>query len=83
MKTKEEIKQWLLENCVDEDGDLDLSNLDFSDFDGNVNIYNMIVKGNLNQSGQVVYGDLWQRCQIVKGDLYQDSQSVDGNLYQD
>ncbi len=32
MKTKEQIKKWILENCVDSDGDINLSNLDFSDF---------------------------------------------------
>lgn len=36
MKTKEEIKRWLLRHCVDKDGDLDLSCLDFSDFGGDV-----------------------------------------------
>ena len=34
MKNKEEIKEWLLKNAVDEDGDLNLSELDFSDFAG-------------------------------------------------
>lgn len=32
MKTREEIKKWILENCVDGDGDIDLRGLDFSDF---------------------------------------------------
>lgn len=44
MLSKEEIKKWLLENCVNEYGKLDLSGLDFSDFDGDVYIFGMKVK---------------------------------------
>lgn len=36
MKTKKEIKKWLLKNCINYIGNLDLSELDFSDFKGNV-----------------------------------------------
>ena len=36
--TAKEITEWLLENCVGSDGNLVLSNLDFSDFDGDVYI---------------------------------------------
>ncbi|MEG2379809.1 MAG: hypothetical protein RSB77_06260 [Bacilli bacterium] len=82
MKTKEEIKDWLLENCIDEDGDLILMNLDFSDFDKNIYISNMKVKGNLLQYNQKVQGDLWQSCQEVQGKLLQYSQKVEGDLYQ-
>ena len=60
MKTKEEIKKWLLENCIDSDGDLDLSGLDFSDFDGDIDMSYMVVKGNLYQDFQKVKGDLYQ-----------------------
>ena len=72
MKNKEEIKEWLLRNAVDEDGDLNLSGLDFSDFAGDVYISEMKVKG-----------DLYQRDQEVKGDLIQKYQKVEGSLYQD
>lgn len=49
MLSKQEIKKWLLENCVNEMGNLDLSGLDFSDFDGNVDISYMKVKLSLSQ----------------------------------
>lgn len=44
MKTKQEIRDWLLENAVGFSGNLDLSDLDLSDFDGNVYINYMKVK---------------------------------------
>lgn len=82
MKTKQEIKQWLLDNCVDEYGDLDLSDLDFSDFNGNVSILGMKVKHNLHQNAQEVGGYLVQSRQIVGRDLYQSNQKVANNLFQ-
>ena len=45
MKTIEELRNYLLENYVDENGNLVLDNLDFSDFQGNVYINNMKVQG--------------------------------------
>lgn len=44
MKTMEEAKNWLLDNCINENGDLDLSGMDFSGFDGNVLIAGIKVK---------------------------------------
>lgn len=82
MKTIEEVKQWLLENRVNKYGDLDLSGLDFSDFDGNVLICNMRVKKSLHQEYQNVGENLFQNVQKVGGNLYQSSQEVDKNLYQ-
>ena len=82
MKTKEEIKRWLLENCVDRYGNLDLSSLDFSDFEGNIFIGYMKVKNNLYQYYQMVGGSLFQSCQVVDGDLLQYGQKVQGNLNQ-
>lgn len=82
MKTKEEIKQWLLENCLDKDGDLDLSNLDFSDFNGNVLLFNMKVQKDLLQNNQQVGRDLRQDSQQVGRDLYQSYQEVQRGLYQ-
>lgn len=43
MKSIQETKQWLLENRKDEFGNLDLSELDLSDFDGDVYINRMKV----------------------------------------
>ena len=82
MKTNEEIKKWLLENCVDTYGNLVLEGLDFSDFEGDIFINGMQVKHSLYQHSQLVGGDLDQCCQVVGGDLLQDSQFVRGNIDQ-
>ena len=93
MKTKEEIKQWLLENCI-KDGKLDLSGLDFSDFYGEVDVSCMKVGGNLVQNYQEVSGNLmqndqkvglvlWQSEQTVGSALFQEKQKVGGSLWQD
>ena len=78
----EEVKKWLSKNRVDRYGDINLNGLDFSDFDGNVDISNMRVKGDLYQGYQKVEGNLNQANQEVKGDLYQCSQKVEGDLRQ-
>ena len=83
MKTIEEIRDWLLENAVDNEGDLILSELDLSNFDGNVYIYGMKVKKSLHQNFQKVGEDLWQNGQIVRKDLHQDCQDVGESLWQD
>ena len=83
MKSKEEIRNWLLENAVDYNGDLDLTCLDFGDFDGDILMSEMKVKKDLYQDWQEVEGDLYQFHQNVKGDLYQDYQTVEGVLRQD
>ena len=82
MKSNKEIKDWLLKNCVDKYGDLMLDNLDFSDFNGNIDINSMKVEGNLYQYNQEVKGNLYQGGQKVEGNLYQSGQEVEGNLYQ-
>lgn len=82
MKSKEEIKKWILKNCVNKLGNIDLTGLDFSDFDGSVFISNMIVKGSLCQRYQKVGGKLSQELQEVDGDLFQHGQIVGGSLYQ-
>ena len=81
-KKREEIKSWLLENCVDEKGDLDLSNLDFSDFEGDVDISSMKVKGSLFQDSHIVEGDLFQSFQKVKANLFQGYQKVEGKTHE-
>lgn len=82
MLSKEEIKKWLLDNCIDENGDLDLRDLDFSDFEGDVDISGMSVKKNLMQNLQEVGGYLCQDNQIVEEDLDQHEQRVKGTLCQ-
>jgi len=80
-KTIEETKEWLLENRTDKNGNLDLSGLDFSDFDGNVDISEMKVKRYLFQDNQKVGKTLFQHNQKVEGNLYQENQQVKGGLY--
>lgn len=82
MKTREEIKQWILDNCIDEGGDVDLRKLDFSDFDGDVWLSQMKVKKSLYQDHQEVGEELYQDEQKVNGDLYQNRQKVGGGLIQ-
>ena len=81
MKTIEESRDYLLENYVDEDGNLVLSDLDFSDFEGDVYISSMKVKGSLHQSGHEVQGSLDQSGHEVQGYLSQSHQEAEGNLY--
>ena len=82
MKTKLEIKKWLLENCVSKNGDLDLSGLDFSNFEGDLIISNMKVKNTLFQSHHEIGKALFQDDQHVGENLYQSDHCVGGNLYQ-
>lgn len=70
MKTIEEIKNWLLKNAVNDEGDLYLVGLDLSDFDGNVFISSMKVKNDLFQSFQIVGKNLYQTFQNVGEDFY-------------
>ncbi len=81
-KNREEIRNWLLENCVNENGDLDLTYLDFSNFDGNIYISCMKVKKDLIQSNQEVKANLFQSYQKVEGSLYQHTQKVEEDLWQ-
>ena len=78
-KTIEEVRDYLLENRVDEDGDLDLTGLDFSDFGGDVYIGRMNVQGDLFQSVHKVQGDLYQNKHEIQGNLYQSGHNVQGD----
>lgn len=69
--TIKDLEKIMLDNFVNEYGDLYISRLDFSDFDGDVYINIMKVKKNLYQN--------WQK---VGGDLIQDNQKVGGYLRQ-
>ena len=82
-KTINEVKYCLLENRLNEKGNLDLRGLDFSDFNGNVSVGAMKVKKHLFQDGQEVGKTLFQDSQKVKGNLYQLNQNVEGSLYQE
>ena len=82
MLSKKEIRNWLLKHCTDEFGNLDLSGLDFSEFNGNVIIAEMKVKKNLYQSWQNVGGSLFQGHQKVGRYLFQGGQIVGRHLTQ-
>lgn len=69
-KTIDEIRDWLLKNAVDSEGDLNLIGLDFSNFDGDVYIKYMQVKKSLDQSFQRVGNDLFQSNQTVGKKFY-------------
>ena len=90
--TAEEITKWILENCVDKNGIVNLKGLDFGNKNVDIsflkttgNLYqdSQKVGGNLYQDSQKVGGVLHQSCQKVDGDLYQNNQEVAKNLYQD
>lgn len=67
----DKVRDWLLENRIDKDGHLDLRGLDFSEFEGDVYISEMIVKGNLCQNDQYVYGNIYQSYSEAEGILEQ------------
>jgi hypothetical protein len=73
MKSKEEIKKWLLENCVDSYGDLHLGDLDFTDFNGNIYLGKMKVKDDVIQGWQKVGVD----GNIIQDDLKRPSITLD------
>lgn len=81
MKTIGEIRDWLLENAVDNEGDLVLSDLDLSNFNGNVYIDYMKVKKSLFQDCQDVGENLHQDFQKVGKSLYQAFQNVGEEFY--
>lgn len=82
MKTIEHLRDYLLENHVDEYGYLDIQGLDFSEFDGDVDISHMEVKGDLYQESQKVQGELYQESQKVQSNIHQGYHEVKGDLYQ-
>ena len=83
MKKTEELRNYLLENYVDDDGDLMLNGLDFSDFDGDVYIDNMKVQGDLSQSWHEVQGNLLQHGHEVQGSLYNKNNKYGEYLYEE
>ena len=81
MKSKTEIRNWLLENAVDEYGDLDINGLDFSEFDGDVLIIGMEVKGNVIISGMKTQGNLYQSGHEEEGEYNCEKIKVKGGIY--
>lgn len=92
--TKEELTKLLIENFMDEYKMLDLSGLDFSEYNCDINIGHMKVSRDLYQNYQDVKLGLFQNNQKagnillqseqeVGGSLFQGGQKVEGNLHQD
>ena len=78
----DELIKFLVENRKDENGNLDLANLDLSKDFKNVYFDGMKVEGDLCQNFQTVGGNLYQDSQTVGNDLCQGHQTVGGDLYQ-
>ncbi len=75
-----QVKEWLLANCINEFGDLDLGYLDFSDFDGDVCIDNLTVKKDLYLNNAKVKGSIYQEDQKAGQDIFQGEQEFGGVL---
>lgn len=69
--TIEELRDLIVREFMTEHGEIDISGLDFSMYDCDVQINLMKVKGNL-----------WQCCNEVGGNLSQSGHRVTGTLYQ-
>ena len=72
--TKQELVKLIKEYFTNENGDVDISKMDFGD--ASVDISKLKTKGSLFQDFQDVKGDLFQNFQDVKGDLYQNFQTA-------
>ena len=75
--TNDEKRDWLLENCVNKNGNLVISDIDLSKFKGNVILSGWKIGGNADLSFWEVKGDLDQSCQKVNGDLDQSCQTAE------
>lgn len=69
--TINELRDIIIENFKNKQGNVEISGLDFSNFDGYIDIGGMRVKGNLHQSGHRVEGDLFQSRHEVKGEIFE------------
>lgn len=82
MKSIVKVQKWLIKHRTDEEGDLDLSELDFTGIEGDVDISGMKVNGRLHQGYHNVKGDISQSNHKVTGSLFQGSNRVGGNVHQ-
>ena len=76
MKDINEIRDWLLNNAVDTDGDLMLNGLDFSEFEGRVYLENMRVKNSLYFCSAKA-NMIDQSYQVAKENIYQHNNKAD------
>lgn len=82
MKKINEIRDWLLDNAVDEKGNLVLVGLDFSNFNGNIDLRAIKAKGDVDVSYMDVGGNLAAEGKIVGGNLDQGYNVVSGYINQ-
>ena len=80
--SKEELVELLITSFVDEEGVLDLSGLDFTKFECDVDISYMNVAGRLFQANQKVEGDLFQGTQEAFN-VFQSAHKVNKSIFQD
>ena len=80
--TPKKKKKWILKNCINGNGDIDLRNLDFSDVNADVNLSNMKVNRSIFQVDQEAGGDIIQDVQEAGGDIFQSYQLAGGRIYQ-
>ncbi len=81
--TKKELVKFLIDNFTTGYGDLDLKDLDFSKFEGDIFIGGMIVPKNLCQCGSDIGGNWCQSNLYVHGDLNRTYQIVGGKKITD
>lgn len=80
--TKETRTELVKELFINNEGDIDLSELQLRNFEGNLLQHAHIVKRNLAQGKQYVGGHLDQSFQKVRGHLDQGNSLIDANLHQ-
>lgn len=79
---KKQLVRLLYKHFYDEQRNcIDLSYLDFSEYNCDVLFSSNKVNGTLCQTHQMVTKNLWQGSQFVKGDLYQSNNYVGNNLF--
>lgn len=87
MKTKDEIRDWLIENATNEDGNIHLSGIDFGDRIVAIRNIKARVIYNDYQQAEVIYND-YQQAEVIYNDyqeakeIYNDEQVIK-NKYED
>ena len=76
MKTKTQIKNWILENCIDKNGTIDLGNIDFGDRRINLSEIRAIKIFNNYQKAKEIYNthqkaqEIYNNYQEAKNEIY-------------
>lgn len=80
--TKQELVELLAENFINEQGTLDLSNLDFRTLDCDVDISGIKTRRDIYQGEHTTKGSIYQGHHITNKDIYQSDHITKGNIYQ-